>query len=220
MKKRIYILIVLITVVSITSCERKLTSKDVTVGEIAYPSIVLLGSDPIVQVAGGAYNDPGAQAFLGTEDITPQLEIDNPVDVNTPDVYTINYAVSTTNALGDQSSASASRVVMITSEDVSGIDLSGSYVRNGDPSTYPVVTATRLNPGIYLFPNLFGSGTVVNGFKFYHIGGDDVVVPIQNSQFGRLFGSGTLTADGFQYSLQFLDPPNTGLVLSRTFVKQ
>ena len=220
MKKILYRIIFVFMAVGIIACERDLPTANVATGEIAFPSIVVLGGDPIVQVASGTFDDPGAQAFLGVDDITDQMDIDNPVDPAVADVYIVTYSVATTNVLGAESQASATRTVMITSEDVSGIDLSGNYVRNGDPSSFPVVLSTRVGEGIYLFPNAFGSGTVINGFQYYHTGGDQIVAPIQNSQFGRLSGSGTLTADGFQYSLAFLDPPNVGVVLNRTFVKQ
>lgn len=213
------ILILFLCALIAVSCDKELESEGIATGTIAFPSVIVLGPSQVVLVAGETFDDPGAQAFLGTDEISEQLVVSSDVDVNVPGVYSIVYSVATVNELGDESVSSGSRTVLVTSEDLTNVDLSGNYLRNGDPSN-PVVTATKIATGTYLFPNLFGSGTVVSGFTWYHTGGDNIEAPIQNSQFGRLFAYGTLTSDGFQYSLEFLDPPNDGLVLSRTFVKQ
>ena len=213
------ILILFMCALIATSCDRELESEGIAAGTIAFPSVLVLGPSQITIVAGESFDDPGAQAFLGTDEISEQLVVTSDVDVNVPGVYSIVYSVSTVNELGDESSSSGSRTILVTSEDISAIDLSGNYLRNGDPSN-PVVTATKLGTGTYSFPNLFGSGTVVSGFTWYHTGGTNIEAPIQNSQFGRLFAYGSLTSDGFEYSIEFLDPPNDGLILSRTFVKQ
>jgi Domain of unknown function (DUF5011) len=205
-------------IVVLASCEND-ESENIAKGVIRYPSIVLEGEDPLVLEAGGTFTDPGAKAFLGTDDITTELESESNVDVNTPGVYQVSYTVSTVNELGQESTVSLNRTVSVTDGDVSGVDISGTYRRDNNPAN-ALVTVTKIKNGVFQSDNLRGSATNQVVARIYAIGGNNLVVPITNSVFGRLQGTGTIAGSNFSYTLTFLDPPNTGATNFRNFVKQ
>ncbi|MFN8335894.1 MAG: DUF5011 domain-containing protein [Cyclobacteriaceae bacterium] len=204
--------------IAMTSCEND-ESENIAKGVIRYPSIVLEGEDPLVIEAGGTFTDPGAKAFLGTDDITTELESESNVDANTPGVYQVTYTVSTTNELGQESTVTLNRTVSVTDGDVSGVDISGTYRRDGNPAN-ALVTVTKIKNGVFQSDNLRGSATNQVVGRIYAIGNNNIVVPITNSVFGRLEGEGTIAGSNFSYTLTFLDPPNTGATNFRNFVKQ
>lgn len=202
----------------LAACEND-ESENIAKGVIRYPSIVLEGEDPLVIEAGGTFTDPGAKAFLGTDDITTELESESNVDANTPGVYQVTYTVSTTNELGQESTVVLNRTVSVTDGDVSGVDISGTYRRDNNPAN-ALVTVTKIKNGVFQSDNLRGSATNQVVGRIYAIGNNNIVVPITNSVFGRLQGVGTITGSNFGYTLTFLDPPNTGATNVRNFVKQ
>lgn len=202
----------------LAACEND-ESENIAKGVIRYPSIVLEGEDPLVIEAGGTFTDPGAKAFLGTDDITTELESESNVDTNTPGVYQVTYTVSTTNELGQESTVTLNRTVSVTDGDVSGVDISGTYRRDNNPAN-PLVTVTKIKNGVFQSDNLRGSATNQVVGRIYAIGNNNIVVPVTNSVFGRLQGVGTIAGSNFSYTLTFLDPPNTGATNFRNFVKQ
>jgi len=219
MKRVIQILAIAALVFVEFSCEPELDSEGIAAGVIRYPSILLEGEDPMVIQAGQEFNDPGAKAFLGTDDITEQLETTSTVDTDVPGVYQVNYTVSTINELDQESTVTVSRLVSVTDGDVSDIDLSGSYNRDGNLAN-PLVTVTKVKDGVFQSDNMRGSATFIFAGRIFCIGNNNLVVPVTNSPFGRLEGVGTITGTGYNYTLTFLDPPNTGATNFRNFVKQ
>lgn len=205
-------------VVALTACEND-ESENIAKGVIRYPSIVLEGEDPLVIEAGGAFTDPGAKAFLGTDDITSELASESNVDAGTPGVYQVSYTVSTVNELGQESTVTVNRTVSVTDGDVSGVDISGTYRRDGNAAN-PLVTVTKIKDGVFQSDNLRGSPTNQVVGRIYAIGNNTIVIPVTNSVFGRLQGEGTIAGSNFSYTLTFLDPPNTGATNFRNFVKQ
>lgn len=216
--KHIVKIILFAGLIAMASCEND-ESENIAKGVIRYPSIVLEGEDPLVIEAGGTFTDPGAKAFLGTDDITTELESESNVDANTPGVYQVTYTVSTTNELGQESTVTLNRTVSVTDGDVSGVDISGTYRRDGNPAN-ALVTVTKIKNGVFQSDNLRGSATNQVVGRIYAIGNNNIVVPITNSVFGRLEGEGTIAGSNFSYTLTFLDPPNTGATNFRNFVKQ
>jgi hypothetical protein len=202
----------------LASCEDD-KSEGIAKGVIRYPSIVLEGEDPFVLQAGGTFTDPGAKAFLGTDDITGELTSESTVDANVPGVYQVSYTVTTINELDQESTVTVNRTVSVTDGDVSGVDLSGTYLRDGNPVN-PIVTVIKIKDGVFQSDNLRGSPTNQVVGRIYAIGNNDIVVPVTNSVFGRLHGTGTIAGDDFSYTLTFLDPPNTGGTNFRNFIKQ
>lgn len=216
--KHILKTLLLAAIVVLASCEND-ESENIAKGVIRYPSIVLEGEDPLVLEAGGTFTDPGAKAFLGTDDITTELESESNVDVNTPGVYQVTYTVSTVNELGQESTVTLNRTVSVTDGDVSAVDISGTYRRDGNAAN-PLVTVTKIKNGVFQSDNLRGSATNQVVARIYAIGNNTIVIPVTNSPFGRLEGTGTIAGSNFSYTLTFLDPPNTGVTNFRNFVKQ
>lgn len=200
------------------SCEDDKT-EGIAEGVIRYPSIVLEGEDPFVLEAGGTFSDPGAKAFLGTDDITEELSSESTVDTNIPGVYQVTYTVTTINELNQESTVTVNRTVSVTDGDVSGVDLAGTYRRDGNPAN-PLVTVVKIKNGVFQSDNLRGSATNQVVGRIFAIGNNNVVVPVTNSVFGRLNGVGTIAGADFSYTLTFLDPPNTGATNFRNFIKQ
>lgn len=174
----------------------------------SYPTFELEGGSIISIVSGGSFTDPGVTA---TED-GKQLEVSvsGQVDTSTPGLYTLTY--SATNS--DGFDGTASRLIVVTAEDVSGTDLSGTYQRGATTTTF-----TKVVDGYYTSSNLWGDGNGVSG-GFIHTGGTNILVPVQASKYGRFHGAGQLTGDGMSMSFTLLDPPNTGITLNRVYVKQ
>ena len=218
MKKIKSIMLMLGLIAWTIACDRELESEGIATGVIRFPSIEVQGENPVVISSGSDFTDPGAKAFLGTDDITDQLTTEDHVDVNTPGVYSVDYSVATTNELDQQSVATASRTVSVTDGDVCSIDLAGSYKRNPDLGV--TVNVTRFKCGVFDLDNVLARTTFVSGVRMYPIGNDELVIPTTNSPFGRIEGTGEITANGFTITMSFLDPPNAGLVLTRVYVKQ
>lgn len=202
----------------VASCEND-ESEGIAEGVIRYPSIVLDGEDPLVMQAGGTFSDPGAKAFLGTDDITSELTSESTVNTNVPGVYQVSYTVTTINELDQESTVTVNRTVSVTDGDVSGVNLAGTYLRDGNPVN-PIVNVIKIKDGVFQSDNLRGSPTNQVVGRIYAIGNNNIVVPITNSVFGRLQGTGTIAGDDFSYTLTFLDPPNTGATNFRNFIKQ
>jgi hypothetical protein len=202
----------------VTSCEDD-KSEGIAEGVIRYPSIVLEGEDPVVIQSGSTFTDPGAKAFLGTDEITDELTSESTVDANVPGVYQVTYTVTTINELDQESTVTLNRTVSVTDGDVSGVDLSGTYLRDNNPAN-PIVTVIKIKDGVFQSDNLRGSPTNQVVGRIFAIGNNNIVVPVTNSVFGRLQGEGEIAGANFSYTLTFLDPPNTGATNFRNFIKQ
>ncbi|MEE8442594.1 MAG: DUF5011 domain-containing protein, partial [Dehalococcoidia bacterium] len=80
------------------------------------PEITLVGVDPVTIVEGNSYVDQGATASDNVDgDITANIATFNPVDVNTPDSYTVTYDV--TDAAGNPAPQVTRTVDVITAGD-------------------------------------------------------------------------------------------------------
>ncbi|UII20182.1 DUF5011 domain-containing protein [Fulvivirga ligni] len=203
---KIYILLFMLASFSMFSCEDEETDDVSFITN--YPVFELEGDAIISIVAGGSYSEPGVVATEDGQEL--EVTVLGTVNATTPGQYTVTY--SATNS--DGFDGTAQRLVIVTSEDVSGVDLSGAYVRGTTTTTY-----TKQASGYYTSNNLWGDTNGVAG-AFIHTGGDQILVPIQNSRFGRYEGSGTITVDGLSMSFTLLDPPNTGVTLNRVLQKQ
>lgn len=219
MKRNINRYIAIMLMVIAVACDRELESEGIAKGVIRYPSIEIQGENPVVVPAGSGFTDPGAKALLGTDDITSQLVTESGVNMNTPGVYTIDYTVAITNELNQSSEVTRSRIVSVTSGDVSGINLAGTYKRDGNPANL-TVTVSKIKNGVFEVDNLRSTATNQVISTIYPISATQLAIPIQNSPFGRYQGVGTITATGFSITITFLDPPNTGGVNTRVYVKQ
>jgi hypothetical protein len=178
----------------------------------SYPVFELTGGDIVSIVAGEAFSDPGVIATEAGEEIP--VTTTGEVNTDEPGVYTLTYTA--TNQDGFQ--GTATREVVVTAEDVSDTNLAGTYLRNGD-SANPLITVEKIADGYYETANASGDANRIAA-RFVHTGGDELLLPIQNSRFGRFEGSGMITAAGFDLQIVLIDPPNTGVTLNRSFVEQ
>lgn len=200
---RLTYLTFVLVLLTLASCEEE-TTDDVSF-ITTYPEFTLEGGDIIFATVADGYSEPGVTAKEGEK--TLELTITGEVDPATPGYYAVTY--SATNS--DGFTGSATREVIITSEDISETDLSGSYVRGTTANT-----VTQVVPGYYHASNGSGDGNNVV-MNFVHIGGDDLVIPLQPSQYGNISGTGTITDTGYSVSIYF---HSHDLTLERTFVKQ
>lgn len=205
--KYTYNLILAAAIFLLVGCEREFDSEGIAEGVIRYPSILLNQGPSFAMVANGDYEELGAVALLGTDDISEQLVIEGveDIDASTPGVYPVTYSVSITNELGTQTTVTQTRYVVVSTEDVSDIDLSGNYRGTGFSSTPRTVEVVRLGPGLYSIPDVLSSSNGIAAI-FAHIGGDAIVIPNQETSFGYVNTtsagtSATLTANGFRWSV-------------------
>ncbi len=141
------------------------------VTQISYPNLVLKGPDPYIFIAGeDEYIEPGASATLGPEDISDEIVISGQVNSNVPGLYEVEYAVSVINELGNPSTVLDFRNVVVLFEDVSDVDLSGTYQSTGDffgPETSEqLMKITKVANGhfaatdVMAFPDADQAGTI------------------------------------------------------------
>ncbi|MEL7118351.1 MAG: DUF5011 domain-containing protein [Bacteroidota bacterium] len=186
----------------------------VSQGFITYPALSINGEQFITISVGGTFEDEGAVATLGTNDITNEIVIDGTVDPSTPGVYIIDYSVSITNDLDEVSSVSEQRYVAVVSEAASALDLSGTYSGDGTAISgawNQDATVTSISGGWYRINKALASGNNLSIF-FALVGGNNaevpmmIVVPNQNSPFGTVNStspgtSAELTENGFQWNI-------------------
>ncbi|HEX5167794.1 MAG TPA: DUF5011 domain-containing protein [Cyclobacteriaceae bacterium] len=222
MKISIRIICVLLFACIFSACERTLESEGIAEGIIRYPSITLNEGDAYSIVAGGGeFEDPGAVALLGEDDISSEIVVDGEVDTSTPGVYPIDYTVSVENEIGQQSTVTETRFVIVTSEDLSDVDLSGDYVGTGFAGNPSTVHVTKLADGWYNIPDVLSSANGIS-VNFAHIGGNEIMIPDQETPFGVVStdapgASATLTANGFTWTVFISCCGNFGPIV---FVKQ
>ena len=206
----------------VSACERDLESEGIAEGIIRYPSITLTDGNAYTIVAGGGeFEDPGATALLGEDDITDQVVVDGEVDTSTPGVYPIDYSVSIENEIGQESVVTETRYVLVTSEDISNVDLSGDYVGTGFAGNPLTMRVTKLADGWYNIPDVLSSANGISA-NFAHLGGDVISIPAQNTPFSVVTtdaagASATLTVAGFSWTVFISCCGNFGPI---TFVKQ
>lgn len=179
------ILILFMCALIATSCEKELESEGIAAGTIAFPSIIVLGPSEVTIIAGEGFEDPGAQAFLGTDEISEQMDIASNVDPNTPGVYSVVYSVSTVNELGDESTVVMQRNVAVVDNSAFDIDLSGTWLGQGFSSAPTPKTITSLGGVWYSCPDVLGSGNNIVA-KFAYVGNGQIVVPDQPGGFGNV----------------------------------
>jgi hypothetical protein len=198
---------VLLTAV-FSACEPELESEGIAEGVIRYPSIILNEGPSQALVAGeDAYEELGAVALLGADDISSQLVIEGEedVDASTPGVYPVNYSVTITNELNEPMTVTQTRYVLVTSEDISDVDLSGDYVGSGFSSSPLTMSVTKLGNGWYRIPDVLSSANGIAA-TFAHLGGNVIIIPNQSSGFGDVNtttggANATLTEDGFRWTV-------------------
>jgi hypothetical protein len=222
MKASIKIIYAILFAGAISACERDLESEGIAEGIIRYPSITLNEGEAFSVVAGGGeFEDPGAVALLGEDDISEEIVVEGEVDTSTPGVYPVNYTVSVENEIGEQSVVTETRFVIVTAEDISDVDLSGDYIGTGFAANPVTVHVTKIADGWYNIPDVLSSANGIN-VNFAHLGGDVIEIPDQVTPFGVVTtnaagASATKTANGFTWTVFISCCGNFGPI---TFVQQ
>jgi hypothetical protein len=217
MKKIGNILFLIAVLGVVISCDRELESEGIATGVIRFPSIEMQGDAVQIISAGSTYTDAGAKAFLGAEDISSQLDIDNNVNAAVGGVYTVDYTVTTVNELDQESTVIAQRIVVVAPANPNtAVDLSGTYARstNGAPAVW-----TKVADGVYTNDNIGGvlppSPAVIPVYVLHYSNGT-ITVPVQPSSNGPISAAITLLPNGYTVVVN-----NPGfLTNTRTFIKQ
>jgi hypothetical protein len=171
MKSIKYITLLLLAAVFITSCERDLDSANVSKTTV-YAQFTLNGEDLIILPNGTAYTDAGAVAKEGTKAL--DVKVENPVDVNTMGVYTINYSAK--NSDGFEAFATRT-VIVLPPAPLPTDDLSGSYQRNA--GAQGTSTWTKVTDGLYKVTDVGGAGNPDDYVYVFNPATNKVIVPKQ-----------------------------------------
>lgn len=207
-------MVVFISSLFVLSCEEEDTAN---VSEVTYYANITVEGPAFTSIVAGEeeFEDPGATAEAGGT--TLEVEKSGSVDSGTPGVYTLTY----TAVNDDGYSSSQTRTVLVTSENISDVDLSGSY--EGTSATFGTSTATvtKLGNGYYRCDKALASSNNIP-VEFFHLGGDDIIVPGTSTSFGLVNSTAedtnaTLTENGFQWTLFVSCCGNFGPI---TFTKQ
>ncbi|MBB5395286.1 DUF5011 domain-containing protein [Mucilaginibacter sp. AK015] len=180
MKRYISYIALMLTGVILVSCHKdNFNYKPGYVGRskiTIYPIITVKGDDYVLVKKGDTYNDPGATAKAGTEDV----EITSTaINTNASGVYTQTYTA--TNADGFSATATRHVVVYDTDASAASNDFSGNYARSTNGS---VAEVTKLAPGVYSVFNPGGApGTNLTVIAFNDTG-NDFYIPQQNASDG------------------------------------
>jgi len=135
-KNLIYSVLFLMSAMVLTAC-----SDDESAGKSRityYPTISVLGADPLIVAKGSAFEDPGCESFLNGEDVSSQVTVSGTVDTSKSGLYTVTYnTVKNSDGFG----ASASRKVFVCdpNDPAEGIftnQASGNRVYKGNTVAY------------------------------------------------------------------------------------
>jgi hypothetical protein len=212
--KYLFFILLGITTASCEFLESPDDTANVQEGFITFPALSLEGDQYVTILVDGTFEDPGAVATLGKEDITGEIEVSGEVDASTPGVYVLDYSVSVVNELDEVSSASQQRYVAVITESVADVDLSGTY--NGDGTAVAgtwnqAATVTPISGAWYRTDKALASGN--NLSIFFALVGDPgenqqerIIVPNQLSGFGFVNTTSPdtfaeLINGGFQWTL-------------------
>jgi len=202
---RKYMLVLLATVAVISSCKKQsvvITPDRVGISRVTYyVTITLTGGDFISVVQGSTFTDPGAKGEAGGQDVP--VTAAGTVDASTVGLYTITY--SATNKDGFQSTVTRT-VVVIPAAETPGVDLSGTYVAVPVGTTPGPANINKVAPGVYYSTDLWTGAAVIPGY-FICVDGSTVIVPLQNTAYGRLEAqsNGTFNNGLITWTLTLLD---------------
>ncbi|MCD0470993.1 immunoglobulin-like domain-containing protein [Flavobacterium sp. JAS] len=153
----------------LTSCSE---STDNVSKVTAYANMSLNGDALVVLTQGETYTEQGAKAEAGGKVL--EVKIDGTVDTSKPTMYKINY--SATNS--DGFPAYLTRTVVVLSNKPSTIDLTGTFLRNGNPNT-----VTKISDRKYKCDNATGYNVAKDfiTLEFYNIDDKQIYAPFQEN---------------------------------------
>lgn len=143
-------------IAGLSSCEDETTAGFTQ--KTTYPSLELLGNNPLAVAIGSDYKDAGVHSELFGEDVSDKVEIVSTVNTSGGGVYAVNYTVTSPDGF----KRSASRTVVVCDTNFNKDDLSGKYTANvtrgassysGNPVT---LKKSSLGFGIYEISDWIG----------------------------------------------------------------
>jgi len=157
MKNKILLSVFLLVIVGFSSCEKKNTAG---LTEMTYyPSIEMMGDNPLLVPLGSTFTDPGVKSELDGVDVSNKVKVVSNVDASNGGVYSVSYTVASTDGF----TRTESRMVIVASPNYNHNDLSGNYtanvIRNGTTSFSgnPVsLKKSSLGYGIYEISDWIG----------------------------------------------------------------
>lgn len=174
-----------------TSCEKEDTggvSKETT-----YASFTMEGDEFMSIIVGGSYTEPGVTAKEGDTDL--EVKISGTVDPTKVGAYDLVY--SAVNKDGFPGSVTR-KVIVLPSAD--NADISGKYKY---ATSAVVATIVKLAPGFYSVDNVWGPNDI--GAYIITSDGENLLLPLRNTAYGRVTGTGTLTGTSLSYKINLLD---------------
>ena len=140
-----------------------------------FPVINILGDNPLYINKGDDFTDPGAEAFIGEDNV--EVTTSGSVDPNTADIYKITYTVVNK----EDFSASKSRIVVVMDTELSAYNLEGVWARsNGIPNNI-----TQISDRKYVADNMGGAfppGDPDNMVvEFYNVNDSQLFIPFQEN---------------------------------------
>lgn len=186
MKKINYILILAGIIFLFGSCEKDLTSENVS-KTTTYPVFNMVGGPFYTTLAsqGTTFTDPGISAAIGTKSYPVTTE--GAVDLSTPGLYFLNYTAFS----DDKFPTKAQRIVLVTNSPITN-DYSGDYDRSGAAATVSLKTS---HLGYYHMSNVWSASTIIE-IDFVDLGGGDLLIVPGSSPYGRHNGTGKVQANG------------------------
>lgn len=160
MKDKILIIIIAAGILGMTSCEDTTSDKTSTTN---FPSIKMLGENPIAVPLGEDYVDAGVYSELLGDDVSADVEISSNVIDTVGGVYSVSYTVTSTDGF----TRTDERQVIVCSLDYNKEDLAGTYTGNvlrtgpkSDDEAYSgnelTLVASSLGYGIYEISDWIG----------------------------------------------------------------
>lgn len=184
MKKNIIFLLML-SIATFFSCSDD--SADVVSRVTYYVTFDIQGDQEQVITLGSAFTDAGVVAMEGETDVTDQVTTTGSVDTNTIGLYKIKYTA--TNVDGFDSSAE--RYVLVVPENLSSLDVSGTYngQREGTALIEEACTISKIKNGVFKATDFFGGyyalgrgyGSAYSLVTYFYLNADNTYSAIDTS---------------------------------------
>ena len=202
-----------VLILTMTTCDKWDDTADIS--HISYlPEFDMTGGDFIsILKDSGNFQLPPIRVTVQGKDVNWWGTDD--YDVKTPGVYIITYYAENDEGF----SKTADRILAVTYENVINNDLSGDYERNAyGPAE---MRMTKLNSmGLYKCEDVLGFPGAPMPGRIVDLGKNSLVLLPGEGDFGRYdVSEGSYTKRTVSWTVILLDPPNTGIEVSVSWVK-
>ena len=150
---------------------------------VQFAVLQMSGSEYMSVVKGSTFTDPGVKAFEGSNEIP--VTVTGSVNTNETGLYILTYSATNTDGF---SATTTRTVVVIASNELPDVDLSGKYDYVGS-STY-TSTVTKVAEGTYTTDNAWNGVTIIP-LVFVSLDGATISIPDQSTAYGAASGTGT-----------------------------